>query len=55
MGKTKAERKAWWRGLTLEEQAAYVERTMRKQGKTPDHDLVVKNLVEQGLYRKEEE
>lgn len=49
--KSKQERQAWWRGLTLEEQADYVEKVMRRQGKTPNRELVVKNLVEQGQYK----
>lgn len=41
----------WWTNLTLKEQADYVEKQMRKKGKTPDRDLVVENLVKQGQYK----
>lgn len=50
MGKTKEERQKWWRSLTLSEQADFVEKKMRQQGKTPDRDWVIKDLVMRGQY-----
>lgn len=40
----------WWTSLTLKKQADYVEKQMRKKGKTPDRDLIVERLVKQGQY-----
>lgn len=44
---------AWWRSLTLKQQADYVEKKMRQKGKTPDRDKVIENLVIQNQYRKD--
>lgn len=50
MNKPKQERQNWWRSLTLSQQADFVEKKMRQQGKVPDRDWVIRDLVARGQY-----
>jgi len=47
---SKAERRAWWRSLTAEEQADYIFEQMQADGKTPNWDTIYAEVIKKGEF-----